>query len=289
MASLKDVKIKIAGVRKTKQITKAMNMVASAKLRGAQIKIEHFRPYAEKFQDVISNLATRSDETVHTLLEERTNGTSCVFILITSDRGLCGIFNTMLIIKALELAKQKTTEGKKVSFICIGRKGRDAIKKTHYPILSDYSDRFTRDYQLASHISGKVIDGYLTVHMDEVILIYGQFINAMRQIVGLSTLLPIHPKPLDKEQLEKYSEYVYEPGVAILLSELLPKFVTIQIYRGFLDTDASENAARMTAMDNATRNCDELIGNLTRLYNKTRQASITSELIDIVNGAEALK
>lgn len=289
MASLKDVKIKIAGVRKTKQITKAMNMVASAKLHTAQVKIERFRPYAEKFQDVISNLATRSDETVHALLEERVNTISCVFILMTSDRGLCGIFNTMLIIKALELAKQKTIEGKKVSFICIGRKGRDAIKKTHYPILSDYSDRFTRDFLLASHIGKEVITGYVNVHIDEVILIYGQFINAMKQTVGLSMLLPIQPKTLDKEQIEKYSEYIYEPGVTTLLSELLPKFVTIQVYRGFLDTDASENAARMTAMDNATRNCDELIGNLTRLYNKTRQASITSELVDIVSGAEALK
>lgn len=289
MASLKDVKIKISGVRKTKQITKAMNMVASAKLRVAQLRIEHFRPYAEKFQSVLDNLASHTNETVHVLLEKRTETRSCLLILMTSDRGLCGVFNTMLITKALELANQKTSEGKSISFICIGKKGRDAIKKTAYSIIADYSDGYSHDFILASHIGKEIITNYIDFIADEVLLIYGRFINAIKQTVSLSTLLPIHPLDLQKDQLETHKEYIYEPDVATLLSELLPKFVTVQIYRGFLDTDASENAARMTAMDNATRNCDELVENLTRLFNKTRQASITNELIDIVSGAEALK
>lgn len=289
MASLKDVKIKISGVRKTKQITKAMNMVAAAKLRGAQLRIEHFRPYAEKFQSVLSNVATRSKDIAHVLLEERTEKRSCIFILMTSDRGLCGIFNTMLIAKAFELAKQKTSEGISVSFICIGKKGKDAIKKSMYSIHTEYSDIYSHDFSLASQIAGEIITRYTEQKIDEVTLIYGNFINAMRQTAGVSTLLPIQTIQLETEQNKNYKEYIYEPEVNTLLSELLPKFVTVQIYRGLLDTDASENAARMTAMDNATRNCDDLVENLTRLYNKTRQASITSELIDIVSGAEALK
>ncbi len=295
MPSLKDVKLKIVGVGKTKQITKAMNMVASAKLRGAQSRIERFRPYAEKFQTVLGDLAAKSDGSAHALLEHREDGQNVVVILVTSDRGLCGGFNAMLIAKGLDLARRKTAEGKTVKFICVGKKGRDAIRKTEYEVLSEYADVMGGfDFSLAAGIGKDVVSGYTARKMDEVFIIYGEFVSVARQLPSVQLLLPVEPattsdEPVDESPKGETTEYVYEPEVSTLLAEILPRFVNVQIYRGLLDTSASENAARMSAMDNATRNCDEMVGALTLLYNKTRQASITNELIDIVGGAEALK
>ena len=295
MPSLKDVKLKIVGVGKTKQITKAMNMVASAKLRGAQSRIERFRPYAEKFQTVLGDLAAKSDGSAHALLEHREDGQNVVVILVTSDRGLCGGFNAMLIAKGLDLARRKTAEGKTVKFICVGKKGRDAIRKTEYEVLSEYADVMGGfDFSLAAGIGKDVVSGYTARKMDEVFIIYGEFVSVARQLPSVQLLLPVEPattsdEPVDESPKGETTEYVYEPEVSTLLAEILPRFVNVQIYRGLLDTSASANAARMSAMDNATRNCDEMVGALTLLYNKTRQASITNELIDIVGGAEALK
>ena len=287
MPSLKDVKMKIVGVRKTKQITKAMNMVASAKLRGAQSRIERFRPYAEKFQAVLGDLAAKSDGSAHALLERRAECHVSVIILATSDRGLCGGFNAMLIAKALDAARTKTAEGKTVKFICVGKKGRDAIRKTGFEVLSAYADVMgSFDFSLASGI-GK----------DEVTLIYGKFVSVARQVPLVQTLLPVEAaapatadSAADGASAQGVSEeYTYEPEVTKLLAEILPRVVNVQIYRGLLDTSAGEYAARLSAMDNAPRNCDLMVGALTLLFNKTRQTSITNELIDIVGGAEALK
>ncbi len=294
MPSLKDVKLKIIGVGKTKQITKAMNMVASAKLRGAQSRIERFRPYAEKFQAVLADLAAKSDGSGHVLLEHRENGRNVVIILMTSDRGLCGGFNAMLIARGIDLACRKTAEGKTVKFICVGKKGRDAIRKTEYELLSDYADVMGNfDFSLAASIGKDVVGGYTARTMDEVFIIYGEFVSVARQLPTVQLLLPVEPAASaptnENPKGEEAAEYVYEPEVSRLLAEILPRFVNVQLYRGLLDTSASENAARMSAMDNATRNCDEMADTLTLLYNKTRQASITNELIDIVGGAEALK
>lgn len=298
MPSLKDVKMKIVGVRKTKQITKAMNMVASAKLRGAQSRIERFRPYAEKFQAVLGDLAAKSDGSAHALLERRAECHVSVIILATSDRGLCGGFNAMLIAKALDAARTKTAEGKTVKFICVGKKGRDAIRKTGFEVLSSYADVMgSFDFSLASGIGKDVVSGYTHKAMDEVTLIYGKFVSVARQVPLVQTLLPVEAaapatadSAADGTSAQGVSEeYTYEPEVTKLLAEILPRFVNVQIYRGLLDTSASENAARMSAMDNATRNCDEMVDALTLLFNKTRQTSITNELIDIVGGAEALK
>ena len=298
MPSLKDVKMKIVGVRKTKQITKAMNMVASAKLRGAQSRIERFRPYAEKFQAVLGDLAAKSDGSAHALLERRAECHVSVIILATSDRGLCGGFNAMLIAKALDAARTRAAEGKTVKFICVGKKGRDAIRKTGFEILSDYADVMGNfDFTLASGIGKDVVSGYTHKAMDEVILIYGEGVSMAKQVPLVQTLLPVEaaaPAQADSaadgaSPKGVSEEYTYEPEVKKLLAEILPRFVNVQIYRGLLDTSASENAARMSAMDNATRNYDEMVGALTLLFNKTRQTSITNELIDIVGGAEALK
>lgn len=292
MASLKDVQLQIAGVKKTKQITKAMNMVASAKLRGAQSRIERFRPYADKFYEMLGDLASKADENAHPLLEVREEIKTCGVILATSDRGLCGSYNVNLINEALKVAKEKTAEGKTVKFYCVGKKGRDAIRKSQYEMVKGIGDVMgTFDFSLANELGMEVIHSYLTGEFDEVVLVYGEFVSVAKQIPVRLPLLPIAPAATEEEIPASgvQKEYIYEPAVEGLLAELLPRFIKVQVYRGLLDTSASEHAARMAAMDNATKNCDEMVQSLTLIFNKTRQAAITSDLMDIVGGAEALK
>ena len=289
MASLRDIQNKIVGVKKTKQITKAMNMVASAKLRGAQSRIERFRPYADKFNDILVDLASRADANAHPLLEKREVIQNIGIILVTSDKGLCGSFNANLCNAANKLAKQKEAEGKTVKFICIGKKGRDFIRKAKFDIVVQYTENMTHfDFQLASETGNIVIDGYLDGQFDEVHIVYGKFVSIARQEATSSQILPAET-PEVQAPAGASSEYIFEPSVEGLLAELLPRYVKVQMYRGLLDTSASEHAARMSAMDNATKNCDEMVGSLTKVYNKARQASITTQLMDIVGGAEALK
>ena len=294
MAALKDIRQKIVGVRKTKQITKAMNMVASAKLRGAQARIDRFRPYAAKFHQMLSDLAGKVESGAHPLLTVHEEAKICVIVLVTSDRGLCGSFNANLINAANRLAREKSRSGMTVKFICVGKKGRDYVRKTNYEILHGYGDRMGNfDFSLAHEAGVEVINGYQDLAMDEVHLIYGECKSMAKQIPVNLSLLPLQAPEAPAEGRSSasagQSEYVYEPQEEALLAELLPRYVKVQIYRGMLDTSCSEHAARMAAMDNATRNCDDMIRSLTRLFNKVRQAGITSDLMDIVGGAEALK
>lgn len=291
MPSLKDVKMKIVGVGKTKQITKAMGMVASAKLRGAQNRIERFRPYAAKYRQVIGALAAKADGVSHPLLTAHEEKKHCCIVLVTSDRGLCGGFNAAIVAEGLRLARERSGEGMSVSFLCVGKKGRDSIRKSRYELGTSYGDRMSVvDFPLASSIADEVIHKYQELDLDEVWLVYGEFVSMAKQPPAALRLLPLKAPQVESEaESGPMCEYVYEPSEAKLLEDLLPRYVKVQVYSGLLDTAASEHAARMAAMDNATRNCDELINTLTLLYNKTRQASITSELIDIVGGAEALK
>ncbi len=293
MPSLKDVKMKIVGVGKTQQITKAMNMVASAKLRGAQARIERFRPYASRYRSVLMELAKKVEGAVNPLLEVHEElKTTCV-IVVTSDRGLCGSFNAAIIDKAMRLIKEKQAEGRQVKAICVGRKGRDAIRRMPgVEMIAGYADRMgSLDFSLASTVGDTVISGYENGELDEVFLAYGEFVSMAHQPPRLVQLLPFETPKEEETATEEPKgptcEYLYEPDEEQLLGVILPRYLKVQTYRGMLDTSASENAARMAAMDNATRNCKDLINSLTLLYNKTRQASITSELIDIVGGAEA--
>lgn len=288
MPSLKDVKLQIAGVSKTKQITRAMGMVASAKLRGAQNRIERFRPYAEKFGELLGDLAARTEDAAHPLLQAHKEKASAVIVLLTSDRGLCGGFNVNLISMALELARTKAKASLAVRFICVGRKGRDAIRKTEYEIIESYGDAMgSFDFSLASRLGTKVSQLYESGEADEVYIVYSEFAGMTRQVPTTMQLLPVAASSGEGRGGSAAAECLYEPEVKVLLAELLPRYVNVQIYRGLLDNSASENAARMASMDNATRNCDELTNSLTLLYNKTRQAAITNELIDIVGGANA--
>ncbi len=290
MASLRDVKTKIGAVKKTKQITKAMNMVASAKLRNAQSRIERFKPYAQKFYEMLGDLATGADESVHPLLAKREEKKTVGIVMVTSDRGLCGSFNSNLIKAGLKLGKEKKAEGLDVKFYCVGKKGRDAVRKAEYEIAVQYRDVMNHfDFTLASKLGQELISSFLDGSLDEVILVYGEFISIARQVPVVQQILPISGTPGGGETSGSGKEYVYEPSVEGLLAELLPRFIKVQVYRGMLDTSASEHAARMSAMDNATRACDDMIGSLTLLFNKTRQAAITRDLMDIVGGSEALK
>lgn len=298
MASLKDVQVKISGVKKTKQITKAMNMVASAKLRGAQMRIERFRPYADKFYEMLGELAGKADETAHPLLTVRDEIQNVGILLITSDRGLCGSFNANMIKTASRLAAEKAGAGKTVKFYCVGKKGRDFARKSEYELVKDYPDQMNSfDFTLANSLGMEMINAYMEGELDEVVLIFGEFVSMARQEPITRTILPLsHQEAAAEEQGGEEAggslgggEYIYEPDVEGLLAELLPRFVKVQIYRGLLDTSTSEHAARMSAMDNATKACDDMIDSLTLVYNKTRQAAITTELMDIVGGAEALK
>lgn len=291
MASLKDVKVKITGVGKTKQITRAMNMVASAKLRGAQSRMEKFAVYADRFHTMLQNLSAAGMELTHDLLTPHEETKRVGIVLATSDRGLCGGFNINIISEALKIAKAKEEQGSKVVFLCVGKKGRDAIRKAGYEIARDYSGSLEDiSFHMADRIGTEAVARYVKREVDEVFLVYSEFVSIARQVPTVERLLPVAPREvLVDAAAPNATEYVFEPAGKALLDMLLPRIVNALIYHAILETTTSENAARMTAMDNATRNCDDLIKSLTRLFNKTRQAVITNELIDIVGGVEALK
>jgi F-type H+-transporting ATPase subunit gamma len=290
MASLRDVQNKITGVKKTKQITKAMNMVASAKLRNAEERIERFRPYASKFYDMLGDLAAGADGSVHPLLEVREEIKSVGIIVVTSDRGLCGAFNTKIITTASKLADEKAKQGLDVKVYCVGKKGADFFRKTDYEMKREERDSMTHfDFTLAASLGDEVIRDYLAGELDEVHVCYGEFQSIAKQLPVTLNILPMTSQSEEEGETGGTGDYIYEPSVEGLLAELLPRFIKVQVYRALLDTSCSEHAARMAAMDNASRACDDLTESLTLLYNKTRQAAITGDLMDIVGGAEALK
>jgi F-type H+-transporting ATPase subunit gamma len=288
MATLQDIRRKIGGVKKTQQITKAMNMVAASKLRGAQIRMENFRPYAGKFLEVINNLSSRIDPEAFPLMTQRPVK-KVELVSLTADRGLCGSFNVNLINAGEKFVKARKQEQIDLSLVAVGKKGAEYYKRRKYEIRTRYMDVFSSfDMIVASGIGRDVMENFLMGGADEVYLLYGEFFNLGVQKPKLLRLLPIAPMQQEGEA-DKGLEYIYEPSVEGIFQELLPRYVNVQIYRGMLENATSEQAARMTAMDNATRNCKELINSLSLIYNKARQGAITRELMDIVGGAEALK
>jgi F-type H+-transporting ATPase subunit gamma len=288
MATLQDIRRKIGGVKKTQQITKAMNMVAASKLRGAQIRMENFRPYAGKFLEVINNLSSRIDPEAFPLMTQRPVK-KVELLSLTADRGLCGSFNVNLINAGEKFIKARRQDQLEVSVVALGKKGAEYYKRRKYDIRTRYMDVFSSfDMIVASGIGRDVMENFLAGGSDEVYILYGEFINMAVQRPKLLRILPIAPMQQEGEAAQGL-EYIYEPSVEGIFQELLPRYVNVQIYRGMLENATSEQAARMTAMDNATRNCKELINSLTLIYNKARQSAITKELMDIVGGAEALK
>jgi F-type H+-transporting ATPase subunit gamma len=296
MATLKDIQLKIAAVKKTQQITKAMNMVAASKLRGAQENMEGFRPYAGKFSEVLGSLAEKAGEETNPLLEAREEVERIHLVLCTSDRGLCGGFNSHLISKAESFKKEKEAQGIDVVFTNFGKKGRDLCRRKKFEILNEYVGVVGAKigFNIAVSAGQKLIQGFLDKSYDEVYIIYAEFVSMARQTPALKQMLPILPiesaeEETDGEETSYLAEHICEPSPPELLGELLPKNVYVQLYSALLETSTSEHAARMAAMDNATNACKDIIENLTLVYNKARQAAITAELMDIVGGAEALK
>jgi F-type H+-transporting ATPase subunit gamma len=296
MPSLKDVQNKITAVKKTKQITKAMNMVATSRLRGAQTNMENFRPYASKYSEVLGSLAEKSGEEANPLLVPREEIKKIHVVLCTSDRGLCGGFNINLIEKADAFLQEHDGDDIEFSFTNFGRRGRDWCRKNDLAIDDEHLGVVGTNFSfnVSATAGRKLVDGYLKGDYDEVYVVYAEFVSMGRQVPTLKQLLPIPPIESEAEdtgdEAEAYqAEHICEPSPESLLGELLPRDVHVQLHSALLETSTSEHAARMAAMDNATKACNDMIENLTLLYNKARQAAITAELMDIVGGAEALK
>lgn len=293
MATLKELKLKITGVKKTKQITKAMNMVAASRLRGSQKRIDSFRPYAEKYAEVLGSLAGKATNISSKLLESREEVNSVHIILCTSDRGLCGAFNESLLEQAEELVNKN--QDKSISVTAFGKRAKEwAVKNDHNLVSSHIGVVGTNfGFEIAEKAGMDLIKMFLFADVDEVYMISSEFISMSKQLPVTSQVLPIPRLEEAEEEVDESGEYlaehICEPSPEAVLTEMLPRSVQIQIFRGLLETSASEHAARMVAMDNATKACNDLIKDLNKMYNKSRQAAVTADLMDIVGGAEALK
>jgi F-type H+-transporting ATPase subunit gamma len=288
MATLRDIKNKIAAVKKTKQITRAMNMVAASRLRTTQGRMENFAPYAKKFSEVLGNLASRVEPEIHPLLVKREKISKVELLHFTADRGLCGSFNVNSINRATKWIKEQNAAGRESILTLVGKKGRDFFRRGKYNTRESFTGLYgTLDISFINKMTTGLIQRYLSGEADEVYMIYTRFIGMAKQEPTLVKLIPIEPPK--EEEAGARTDYLYEPSAEALLIELLPKHINVQIMNAFLQQETSEHAARMAAMDNATKNCSELVQSLTLVYNKARQASITAELMDIVGGAEALR
>ncbi len=288
MPSLRDLRKKIEAIRKIGQITKAMNMVASAKLRSLQGRLEGFRPYREKFDEVLAQLLSAPGLNKGRIpyLQEREPVKRVGIILITADRGLCGAFNSNLIKEAEKLIGRFQREGKQIEMILVGRRGITYFRRK-VPVREVFGDVMGRILmQDARRIARSAIRAFLEGEWDEVYLIYGYFVNIVRQIPKVERFLPLSFEVGEKKIS---GSFIYEPEEEELLPQILPLYLNTRIYSAMLETAVSEQAARMTAMDNANRACTDMVKQLTLYYNKVRQASITKELMDIVGGAEAIK
>ncbi|MDD2318770.1 MAG: ATP synthase F1 subunit gamma [Geobacteraceae bacterium] len=286
MASLKSIRKRINSVKNTRQITKAMKMVAAAKLRRAQESVLAARPYAEKLEEVLIRLSSSGGAGDHPLAaREKTE--KALLIVVSSDRGLCGGFNANICKAAETFVRENSSQYAEISLLTIGRKGFEYLRK-RATVRKNYSNILsTMSYQEASLIGQELIDGYLAGDYDVVYLLYNAFKSVMSQDITLKQLLPIEPPQGPEEEF--LPEALYEPSKEELLAELFPKNVEVQLFHAMLESIASEHGARMTAMDSATKNATEMIAKLTLQYNRARQAVITTELMEIISGAESIK
>lgn len=286
MANLKSIKKRIVSVKNTRQITAAMKMVSAAKLRRAQENVVAARPYAGKLAEVLERLAQSQESDASPLMVKRDTGRA-LLLVVTSDRGLCGGFNANLSKAAERFIKERSGEFKELSLMTIGRKGYEFLRNRH-TVRKHHGNIFsTLSYQTATLIAAEVIEGYLAEEYDEVYVIYNAFKSVMTQDITLEQLLPVTARTDAAE--EQSTMYIYEPSKAELLDELLPKHIEVQIFKSLLESLASEHGARMTAMDSASKNATEMIGKLTLIYNRARQAAITTELMEIISGSESIK
>jgi len=290
MANLKEVRNRIASVKSTQQITKAMKMVSAAKLKRATNAIVQLRPYANKLNDILANLSASLEDGSSPYLQER-EPVKVLVVVVSSNRGLAGAFNTNVIKAANNIIAEKYSNQLKagnVSIVGIGKKSQEFYQRRKYNVIGNNNEIFSAlNFENVSKITQSIMDGFLKGEYDRVELVYNQFKNAAVQIVKVEQLLPV-PKAEKKETATSKVDYILEPSQEEIVDQLIPKNIKIQLYKGVLDSHASEHGARMTAMDKATDNAGELLRNLRLSYNQARQAAITTELTEIVSGAAAL-
>lgn len=288
MPSLKDIRKRIVSVKSTQKITRAMKLVAAAKLRRAQENIIRARPYAIKLHEMISELAMRADAEDHPLLAVR-EPRNVMLLVLTSDRGLCGAFNTNILKALTRYRDEHMNQYENMQLSVVGKKGRDYLKFRGVPIHRYFPGLDVNTaLERSREISGIVIEDFLAGNLDMVYLFYNEFKSAMSQRIVVEQLLPLQPLEMEEGQGPDI-DFIYEPSKVELLETIMPMYVEVEVYRATLESTASEFGARMTAMENATNNAAEMISSLTLEYNKARQSAITKELLDIVGGAEALK
>lgn len=288
MSTLKTIRKRILSVKNTQKITKAMKMVAAAKLRRAQHRLIQMRPYAEKMEELVSAVSLLAGDH-HPLLKVRENPTRAEFLILSSDRGLCGGFNGNLLRQIENFLKKEDLGYSEMKIHVIGKKGRDFFRARHRELASVQTGLYESfNFEKAQSIAQEMIDSYLEGKFDHYYLVSNRFKSAIAQEIRIDRILPIEKKK-EIARDEYVPEYLYEPGRDELLNQLMPRTIATEIYRAFLESMAAELGARMAAMENATNNCSDLIYRLTLQLNRVRQAAITKELMDIVNGAEALK
>lgn len=286
MASLKEVKSRIGSVISTQQITKAMKMVAAAKLRKSQERITQMRPFAQKMNTILQNLsASGSDQDAWYAKQREVN--KVLIVVVTSDRGLCGSFNSNVIKNTVRVI-QENYPTQAVTILPIGKKGLEFFTKRGFSVISDYSTLFQNlSFDKVAACGEFIMNAFRKGEYDRVDVVYNQFKNVATQILMVEQFLPVKPQASTKKGAD--IDYIFQPNQEEILSGLVPKSLKVQLYKSVLDSNASENGARMTAMDKASENAGELLKELKLTYNRTRQAAITKEILEIVGGAEALK
>jgi F-type H+-transporting ATPase subunit gamma len=283
MAGTSDIKRKIASVKNTQKITKAMKMVSAAKMRRAQEAMHATRPFAHKITEMVHDVSRRANPELHPFLAGNNNTETVGLIVVTSDRGLCGAFNNN-VLKAVSRFSQEN-QGKKIKVVCVGKRAYEFLRKRDYEILAkeiDFAGKVL--FSDAVSISDVVVDNYLNEGIGEVYVLYNEFKSTASQVPVIEKLLPLRVE----ESGEQLVEYIYEPRPEMLLNELMPRYIRYKVFQALLESTAGEHGARMMAMDNASRNASDMIGKLTLKFNKARQSAITNEILDIVNGSEAL-
>lgn len=294
MANLKEIRVRINSVKSTRQITSAMKMVSAAKLRKAQDAIIQMRPYAEKLHEILINISTSLEDETDNIYGKIREPEKVLLVVITSNKGMCGAFNSNVTKKTIELIKglyhEQNLEGN-LDILGIGKKGTDFLKKQGYNVIGNFNDIYdSPSYENVLPIAEGVMKSFVDEKYDKIDLVYNQFKNAGVQLLQVENFLPVKVQTDEPEYLQNEAfDYIFEPSKDFIVNELIPKSLKIQFYKSILDSHASEHGARMTAMHQATDNATELLKQLSLTYNKARQANITNEILEIVSGAEALK
>jgi F-type H+-transporting ATPase subunit gamma len=287
LATLRTIRRRISSVKSTQQITKAMKMVAAARLRKAQDRMLKARPYSKSLDDTLGHVAAKVDPALHPLLNVR-EPKRVGFVVVTGDRGLCGSFNANIIRRAANEMNQARQNGIEIELIAVGKKGFEHFNRRRFPILEKYINFFDKlDFKHAQNIAALIQEQYVSQKLDRICLVFNEFKSAVQQNIIVQQLLPIVPRPPQDEKFA--TEFLFEPSPLKILDNLCPRYLNIEIWHALLESFAAEMGARMAAMSTATDNAKELIFQLTLYYNKVRQATITKELMDIVGGAEALR